>query len=195
MAEIFANDISGLKVYGLQQVDYTIDGTKGFDYGTAIAVAALQKTDAVERSAEAFSAMVRLRIRKLDELGIALSILAEAIASLPVKGNGKDDLSHSDADLKKAEEIMQRYELTSLDLQIERNDNGSEISWKVTRESALMRKNELQYLMDTENNTLQQDMLAMQSLVSNRDNSFATASKLLSKVNNTSQSIIRNYGE
>lgn len=191
---ITANDIPGLSVYGLQQVNYTVDGKEGLDFGTAAAIASLQQTESVEHASAAYSEMVRLRMRKLEDLSLALSIIAKAIASLPAKGGGSDDLSHSDIELKTAEALLKKHEISSLDLVIETDKNGNETSWQVSREAALMRKNEVQYILDTEDNTLQQDMIALQSLVSKRDNSFSTAAKLLNKINGTAQTIIGNVG-
>ena len=44
--------------------------------------------------------------------------------------------------------------------------------------------------MDVEDNDMQQDMITVQGLVSKRDNSFSTASKVLKKVNSTGETII-----
>lgn len=186
MAEIIANTIPGLNVYGLQQVEYTVDGLKDADFGTALSIAALQHADTIEEESSAFSSMVRLRMRQLEELGEALSIISEAISSLPTDGAATDDPSHADPALWTADAILKKYDLPSLNVDPEEGT--------VTRESLMKRKNELQHRIDTEDNTLQQDMLALQSLVSKRDESFSNASKMLSKVNNTSQTIIGNFG-
>lgn len=192
-AAVTPHEIAGLSVYGMQQVSYEVKGKEGLDFATALSLTALQKTDAMDQATQAYSEMVRLRMRKLDEVGEALSILTKAIASMPQKG-GKDTLSSSDAELKRANDLLKKYDITPLDLVIEKDKAGNETSWKVTREEALMRKNEIQYILDSEDNTLQQDMLALRSLVSKRDNSFSTASRLLTKISNTAQSSIRNFG-
>lgn len=182
MAEISIDKISGLTVYGVQQVAYTVDGKSGVDYGSALAAATLQSAGALEKEGVSFSAMVRLRARKLEELGEALSIISKAIASLSKSGK----LTHSDPNLKKADEILRKYDIGSLDL----NEK-----WQATRDSIMMRKNDLQYRIDLEDNTIQQDMMSLQSLVKKRDTSFSAAKRLLDKINTTSDTVIANVGE
>ena len=43
-----ANNIAGLKVYGQQQVDYTVEGKAGCDFGLAVARASMLRSVAVE---------------------------------------------------------------------------------------------------------------------------------------------------
>lgn len=183
MAEISTDKIPGLIVYGVQQVSYTVDGKSGVDYGSALAAASLQSAGALEKEGEAFSAMVRLRARKLEELGEALSIISKAIASLSKRGS----YTHSDPDLKKADEILRKYDIGSLTF--------DDDTWQASRESVMTNKNELQYRIDLENNTLQQDMVSLQSLVKKRDTSFSAAKRLLDKINTTSDTVIANVGE
>lgn len=196
MAEILTYKIPGLNVYGVQQVSYAVDGKTDADYGTVLAAATLQQANTIEKESEAFSSMVRLRARKLEELGDALSVLSKAFASLPTSGRQRpSDLSQSDSALKQVDAVLRKYELAGLDLQIERDSSGYETSWKATREALTLRKNDLQYAIDKENNTLQQDMISLQSLVKKRDNSFSTASRLLKKINTTAKTVIANVGE
>ena len=56
-----ANNIAGLVVYGQQQVDYTVEGTAGCDFGYAVARAALLRAVATESALSALSGVVRLR--------------------------------------------------------------------------------------------------------------------------------------
>ena len=48
--------------------------------------------------------------------------------------------------------------------------------------------------MDVEDNDMQQDMITVQGLVSKRDNSYSTASKMLQKFNSTGGTIINSIG-
>ena len=75
-----ANNITGLKVYGQQQVDYTVEGKTGCDYGAAVARASMLRAVAVESALNALSGVVRKRQTKLSDLGTALSYVSEAFA-------------------------------------------------------------------------------------------------------------------
>lgn len=184
MAVIVANDIPGMAVWGVSQSDYTVDGVPNRDFGSALAVAALRQSGAIESECEAYMAMVRTRIRKIEELGEALSVISEALATMRVKKAESDDLSDADPRLFTAKSILQKY---GLELNVM-------LDGRITREEASMRQNDVQYAIDNEDNSLQQDMVSLQGLVSKRDNSFSTAAKLVGKVNDTAQTLIGNIG-
>lgn len=184
MALIVTNDITDVSVWGVQQKNYTINGKSNQDFGSAVAVAALQQSNSIERESEAYTAMVRVRIRKLEELGEALSVITEALASMRIKDTESDDLSKEDSRLLTAKSILRKY---GLDLAVDDKN-------RITREEASMRQNDVQFAIDNEDNSLQQDMVSLQGLVSKRDNSFSTAAKLVSKVNDTAQTLIGNIG-
>lgn len=187
MAMITTQPIEGANVYGVPQVSYSISGRPGeADYGTVLAMATLTQSAAIEKQSAALSDMVHVRMEKLKELGEALSIIARALASMQTSSSPRPtDLSSSDYNLLRADAILRKYGIDAMMI------DGA---WRITRETAMKRKNDTQYAMDSEDNALQQDMLALQSLVAKRDNSFSTASKLMQKFNNTSNTLIGNIG-
>ena len=85
MALVESVPIEGLSVYGVAQKSYTVDGVKNLDYVRAASIAMLREADAIESEAAAFTAVLEARKKKLDELGWALSVIVEAIASMKVK--------------------------------------------------------------------------------------------------------------
>ena len=181
---IETNDISGFKVYGQQMVEYTVEGAAGKDFGLAIAVAALAQSTAIEASAGAYGSVLRARQRKLAELGDALATLSKAIATMKVgSGQQSGDKSSADAALDTASTVFDRYGVS-----LPVSDH------KVTRGDAERARNDAEYVMDMENNEMQQDMITLQGLISKRDNSFSTAAKVVKKVNSTGTSIIRSIG-
>lgn len=191
MALIVTNEIPGFDVYGVGQVDYTIDGVSGRDFGAAVAKAAFIQSNAIERESEAYSAMVRVRMRKLEDLGEALAIISKAIASMPVDDPESDDLCDNDPRLLTARDLLAKYGIA---LYVHVVDFDGRRACYITREEGVMRQNDVQLEIDEENNSLQQDMVTLQGLVSKRDNSFSTAAKLIEKVNDTSQTLIGNIG-
>ncbi len=187
---IETNAISGFKVYGQQMVEYSVDGTNGKDFASAIALASLSESTAIEVEADAFAAVVRRRQRKISELGDALAILSQAISTMKTgSGQTSSDTSDSIQALKTAQTYLDRYGL-SLPLSI----NDSMNICIVTRGNAERARANTEYAIDMEDNDMQQDMITLQGLISKRDNSFSTASKVLKKVSSTTTSIIKSIG-
>jgi len=181
---IETNAIAGFKVYGQQMVEYTVDGVSGRDYAMAIAVAAFAESTAIENEASAYADVLRARQKKLSELGGALATLSKALATMKIKDQTSSDKSDADNNLITAKSILNSYGI-SLSLV----DNN-----KVTRKEAENARSNTEYAMDLEDNDLQQDMVTLQGLVSKRDSSFSTASKVIRKVDSTSSSIIHTIG-
>lgn len=188
MALVESTPITGFSVYGVQQKDYTVEGAEHCDYVKAASVAMFQEANAIEAQTSAYAAVLKARQKKLDELGWALSVIVEAVASMNTKKQKSSDLSSADADLKTVSQILDKY----------RRDSNSEMRLpvngdnKVRRDDATSAQSAVQYEIDYETNEMQQDMVTMQSLVSKRDNAFSTASSLVQKINSTASTLIRN---
>ena len=190
MALVESVPIEGFSVYGVQQRNYTVEGVEGCDYVKAASVAMFKEAGAIEAETLAYSAVLKARQKKLDELGWALSVIVKAIASMKTKKSESGDLSAVDADLKSASEVLDRYRRSAnADLKLPVNKD-----FKVRRDDATMAQSALQYEIDYETNEMQQDMVTMQSLVSKRDNAFSTAASLVQKINSTASTLIGNVG-
>ena len=188
MAIVESKPIEGLSVYGVQQKDYTVKGVEHCDYLKAASIAMFQEAGAIEKETSAFAAVLEARQEKLDELGWALSVIVEAVASMKTKNPKSKDLSAADADLVKASQILDKYRRdANSDMRLPVNDDN-----KVRRDDATSAQSALQYEIDYETNEMQQDMVSLQSLVSKRDNAFSTASSLVQKMNSTASALIGN---
>ena len=77
-----------------------------------------------------------------------------------------------------------------LTFSITKSDDGN--SAAVTWQDAYHAQNNIQYAMDTEDNNLKQDNVALQSLLSKRDSAHSAAAKLVKKGDGTASGIIRN---
>ncbi len=191
---IEANDIAGLKVYGQQQVDYTVaydDGTKsGCDFGAAVARASMLRSVAVERALTALADVVRLRERKLTDLGEALAYISAAAASFKDKDKTGD--TTTSAGLYTAKKILEKYNIGCSEIK-EINAGGSIFNGMayVTKGDVSLVQTNVQYEADKEDNYLQQDMVTLQSYFSKRDQALSTAASLVKKVNRTMSSGIQ----
>lgn len=175
--------ISGCVVYGVQQMQYTVDGLSGQDFAAALTIAAFRQSTAIENAASSYAVVVRKRQKKVDDLGEALAVLAKALASMKT-GDGQEPSDKSDADpaLAAAAVKVAEYGITSMTV------SGN----KITRGDAMKAQNDIQYSLDMEDNQLQQDTVSLQSLLTKRDNAFSNASKIVKKALNASASTIGN---
>ena len=187
---IEANNIAGLKVYGQQQVDYTVNGEAGCDFGTAVARASMQRAVSVESATSALADVVRARERKLTEIGEALAYVAAAAANFTSKS--KTDDSTSSPGLATAKDILDRYGIdTSNIVVVDLSTLGAGRIGAIQNQYVGKLQTDTQYALDKEDNYLQQDMVSLQSYFSKRDQALSMAASLVKKVNNTMSSGIR----
>ena len=187
---IQANDIAGLKVYGQQQVDYTVNGEAGCDFGAAVARASMQRAVSVESATSALADVVRARERKLTEIGEALAYVAAAAANFTSKS--KTDDSTSSPGLATAKDILDRYGIdTSNIVVVDLSTLGAGRIGAIQNQYVGKLQTDTQYALDKEDNYLQQDMVSVQSYFSKRDQALSMAASLVKKVNNTMTSGIR----
>ena len=187
---IEANNIAGLKVYGQQQVDYTVEGVAGCDFGHAVARASLLRAVSVEGATSALANVVRARERKLTEIGEALAYVAAAAANFTSKS--KTDDSTSSPGLATAKDILDRYGIdTSNIVVVDLSTLGAGRIGAIQNQYVGKLQTNVQYELDKEDNYLQQDMVSLQSYFSKRDQALSMAASLVKKVNNTMSSGIR----
>ena len=179
-----ANNIAGLKVYGQQQVDYTVEGKAGCDFGLAVARASMLRSVAVESVLAGLASAVRKRERKLTDLGQALAYVSSAAAEFNNKSH-TDDKAES-AGLATAYNLLKLYGVASYTDIIVKDGKGS-----ITQANVQKLQTNVQYEMDKEDNYLQQDMVSVQSYFSKRDQALSMAASLVKKVNNTMTSGVR----
>ena len=179
-----ANNIAGLKVYGQQQVDYTVEGKAGCDFGLAVARASMLRSVAVESVLAGLSNAVRKREQKLTDLGQALAYIADAAAALEKE---KDySASTTTTDLAKAYKLLALYDVPHYGYITVEDSKGT-----ITKEHVQTLQTDAQYELDKEDNFLQQDMVSLQSYFSKRDQALSMAASLVKKVNNTMTSAVR----
>ena len=193
--------IDGFKVYGQQMVDYTVQGEAHKAYDLAMARAAFAQTTAIELETEAYGEVLKMRQKKLEELGDCVAKLSRIIAAMDADSSD-DTYSESglvgsiNVQLPTIKETLEKYgiDLSITDLTIEFAGNNMRFC-SVTYGEAETEKANAEYAMDNEDNDLQQDMVTLQGLISKRDEAFNNASKITKKYNNTARSIINMIGQ
>ena len=174
------NAIPGLAVYGVQQMQYTVDGMSGQDFASALTAASFRQSTAIEQTASSYAVVVRLRQRKVDDLGSALAVLATALATMSTENQESGDKSDAMAALTSMSNLVSSYGITSMKV----SDN------KIKRGDAMKAQNDIQYALDMEDNQLQQDTVSLQGMLTKRDNAFSNASKIVKKALNASAATI-----
>ena len=171
-------------VYGVRQVRYAVAGNPGHDYVDAVMAASFKHAAAIEEVTSAYSKVVAVRQRKIDELAEALSYIAKAVGKLDGKNaKSTDKVEVDNADYVKT--VAARYEVSLV-----WEGNGS----TMTRGNLQKAQTNFQYAIDREDNEIQQDIVTLQSLISKRDNAYSNASKVVKKANNAASSTIANIG-
>ena len=194
---IETNQIEGFNVYGVQMVDYTSDGVRGRDFGTAVALACFASSAAIEAEATAFAEVLRARQKKLSDLNGALATLIDIMGKFDNDEPESDDTVRDDR-LPGLRDLMARYGLSlnirSFTMPVVRPAKP-ETWYFIRRDTSENARANLEYALDVEDNDLQQDMITMQGLIGKRDNSFSTAAKVIKKVDGTADSILRTVGQ
>ncbi len=189
MADLITTDvISGGKVYGIDQVSYTVDGESGQDYSTALAIAAFRQSVAIEDATSAYSAVVREREKKMEDVGELLAVLSKAMANKDPKSNDKNKVCYSGSDLYEAVNNCKKYGI-SVSVTV---DGGSA---SITFGEAYKAQANIKFELDKEDNDLQQDVVTLQSYLSKRDNAYSTAARIVKKANDTASGTIANIGK
>ena len=185
--ETSVDPVAGPKVYGCPIKSYAVDGATDCGLTEAIAFGALRQSSAIEELTVAVSKIVRLRQQKTREIGDCVATVAEAIGSMDQKETNPDArFSTIDAaKLKRANEILRKYGVHEMEL----NENG-----QVCYSVAYKQQTDVQLVLDTENNDLQQNMNNLKNLMTKRDNAYAVASKVVDKINSTARDAIRAVG-
>lgn len=183
---IVQNDVPGFKVYGQQQVDYTVDGVAHQDYATAVAQAALRRAVGVEDATVALSAAIRARQAKITDLSNALAVMNRIAA-----GFKKDDKTTTwsswSAELAAIAATLQRYGVEN-----KISLNGSQ--GRIQKSDLSIQQQLVENAVDNEDNDIQQEMIALQSGVNKRDEGYNTAYTLVRRALRAEQTTIANIG-
>ena len=185
-------EIAGAAVYGVRQVSYTVDGVAGKDYGAALTAAAFKESTAIEDTMNSYAAVVRPRMRKLEDLGTVMAGLNAGMATLKTKETESSDKTNKMAVLAEAHTLAAKYGITVTCVAYEYS--GGVYKAQMRRDDLYRAQNQVQYEMDKEDNDLKQDMVALNSLMSKRDNAFSAAARLIKKANDAASSTIGNIG-
>ena len=206
MATIESNSVTLSQNWGaITFNDYTFAG-KMMDFQDLMVAVAEKRAVAVEGEVTPMSVRMRARNKFLDDLGNALAELTKIEASFD--GDDKGSLDMSDWMTDVTGDLL-RYRLgtscTVYNAEGDRpgdNDKRADFykaGWRSNGSSYSANKKTIAGMIqnvkskiDSLNNASQTDMSRLQSLVDRRDESYSTATNLMTSISDTRSNLIRN---
>lgn len=176
MAQITNDSVALSQNWGVSFNDYVFDGRK-MDFQDLMVAVAEKRAVAVEGEVAPMATRIQNRNDLLEDLGLALSELTSAQATLDSDASGDDKCSYTFS--QEAKDACNRaYGMIPSD-----NDSKKWLEYHIQR---------VKSTIDALNNAAQTDMSRLQSLVDRRDESYTTASTLMSAVSDTRANLIGN---
>ena len=165
--------------WGVQFSDYTVNG-KPVDFQDLMIAVSENRAVAVEGEVTPLTTRIKKRNKDLEDLGEALADLTAQQATYSNEATGSTTSSHALSDKT-------------------RETCGRLLGWGISYEHRYLWKSYTEMFIqkckskiDALNNAAQTDMTRLQSLVDRRDESYSTASNLMSAVSDSRSNIIRN---
>ena len=164
--------------WGVSFSDYKVDG-KQVDFQDLMIAISEKRAVTVEGEVTPLTTRIQQRNKILDKLGSALADLTRVQADFKSDAKGSD---RSDLEISQDTKDTLATEVGTLNF-----DNRKMLKREV--EEWIQR---VKSKIDGLNNKAQTDMTRLQSLVDRRDESYSTASNLMSAVSDTRSNLIRN---
>ena len=189
----------GISVYGVPQVCYSADGKNGLDLGDVIASVTLKQATIADNQTQAVSSAIRLRQKQLEAMGKALALVNGILAKFRVKDGQSTDKytieKDKAAEILKAADELKKYGYTLSAVEETKKTaccGGTKYqAITITRATAMRAQSEVQTMIDTENNNMQQDMMTMQGVLQKRDRAFDGAQDMIKGFYRTADGIVR----
>lgn len=198
--------IGGIAVYGIPQLDYSLDGFAHQDFDTVVAKVSMHQASIVEQQTDAIASAIRLRQSAAQDLGNALAKLSGLLNRYPTKDQKRDDLPDPiiKVDSDEGRELINlknRLKTYGYDLVTEVKEaeihgdcschDNVDAHIDITRGECMKGQARVQELVDIENNNIQQDMNTLNGFVTKRDKAYNNAEKVVKKYEDTAITIIK----
>ncbi|MBQ9430690.1 MAG: hypothetical protein IJU44_03975 [Kiritimatiellae bacterium] len=176
--------------WGVSFSDYKVNGTR-VDFQDLMIAISEKRAVTVEGEVTPLTTRIKTRNTELDKLGSLLAIFTKAQANFASDAKGSDTTAVSGITSDQWALLREAY--------IKRGGDDPGATWRPTWANDNWSKSSIEGLIqalksmiDTRNNQAQTDMTRLQSLVDRRDESYSTASNLMSAVSDTRSNLIRN---
>ena len=170
-----AQDVAA--AWGINVYEYKMNGGAQLDFQDLMVAVAERRAVSVEGEVSPMAVRIRTRNKFLDDLGAALAELTQAQATLDGDADGDDRCDYT---------FSQSVRDTCYRAYGKRPSNNDTKMWLEYHIQMVKSK------IDGLNNQAQTDMSRLQSLVDRRDESYSTATNLMTNVSDTRSNLIRN---
>jgi len=190
MATIQSNSVALSQNWGaITFNDYTFDG-RMVDFQDLMVAVAEKRAVTVEGEITPMSVRMRMRNTNLDRAGALLAIFTKAQANFDNEDDGDKltDVRGIEADQYAL--LSEAYRKTGGTPPEPMTYSWANSGWSKSRIEGMIQA--LKSMIDSMNNASQTDMSRLQSLVDRRDESYSTATNLMTSISDTRSNLIRN---
>ena len=191
MATVEKQDPVALSMsWGVSFSDYKVDGRQ-VDFQDLMIAISEKRAVTVEGEVTPLTTRIRARNVELDKLGSLLAIFTKTQADFPSDASGGDRKQVSGITSDQWALLREAYvKRGGTDPGETWDDGWANSGWTKSSVEGMIQA--LKSMIDARNNKAQTDMTRLQQLVDRRDESFSTASTLMTAVSDTRSNLIRN---
>jgi len=168
--------------WGIAVYDYSMSG-KAVDLQDIATYVSQRRAMAIESEVEPMQKLIERRSQKLDNYGVVLATLTDMQSQFSDESTttATATLPSSQISLNEAQEVFAQLGITITSLTLSFG--------KAQTDGCVQR---LKTLIDEANNTQQKDMTRLQALVDRRDESFTTATSVMTAISDTRSTLMKN---
>ncbi len=176
--------------WGVSFSDYKVNG-KPVDFQDLMIEIGANRAVTVEAEVVPLTTRIKHRNAELDKLGSLLAIFTKTQADFPSDAKGSDKKPVSGITSDQWNLLREAYvKRGGTDPGSTWNSSWANSEWTKSSVEGMIQA--LKSMIDGRNNKAQTDMTRLQQLVDRRDESFSTASSLMTSVSDTRGNLIRN---
>lgn len=175
-------------LWGINAYEYKISGTQ-VDFQDLMIAVSERRATSVEGEVQPLTTRIRARNKELEILGSLLAKFTQTQSSYESNATGSTHGTVSGITTEEIPLACEAYSKKGGTPQTNLSWWNSETWTKASVEGMI---SILKSMIDDRNNESQTDMSRLQSLVDRRDESFTTATNLMSEVSDTRSNLIRN---
>ena len=176
--------------WGADFSDYKVNGNP-VDFQDLMVTISEKRAVAVEGEVTPLTTRIKTRNVELDKLGSLLAIFTKTQADFPSEAKGSDMKPVSGITSDQWALLREAYlKRGGGDPGATWRDDFANSNWSKSSVEGMIQA--IKSMIDGRNNKAQTDMTRLQALVDRRDESFSTASNLMSSVSDTRSNLIRN---
>lgn len=193
MSSITPNPVNLSQYWGVEFKDYTIDkgtsGAKTVDFQDLMVAVSEKRAVAVEGEVTPLTTRIQNRNKELDTLGSILAAFTELESNY-----ASDDSGNT---MKEMGDVFQKEWIPLASEAYIKKGGGrhTDIDWwrgEWSKASVEGMVSVLKSMIDSRNNDAQSDMSRLQSLVDRRDESYSTATNIMSAISDSRANLIHN---